>query len=193
MFIHRVACKEEIEVDVQLQEGEVCVAVVCLALALLHDIVLEDARRLRVVAIQSIEDLLHVLGPFRREVKGDAHDCCVDERRGVGVGGLVKFAQCEPVHWPTHYQPRVIFKKVRPRQKNQGENIHRAYTPTNIHNMAPYDSDSSDGGEDYTETNVLLGYATKDATGDAISHVGGAPVCIVRMRPRLWLRRCRTG
>ncbi|CAE7209787.1 hypothetical protein P3342_011933 [Pyrenophora teres f. teres] len=41
--------------------------------------------------------------------------------------------------------------------------------------MAPYDSDSSDGGDDYTETNVLLGYATKDTTGDAISHVGGAP------------------
>ncbi|KAI2476090.1 PDCD2-C domain-containing protein [Pyrenophora tritici-repentis] len=41
--------------------------------------------------------------------------------------------------------------------------------------MAPYDSDSSDGRDDYTETNVLLGYATKDATGDAISHVGGAP------------------
>ncbi|KAF2623433.1 hypothetical protein BU25DRAFT_179007 [Macroventuria anomochaeta] len=41
--------------------------------------------------------------------------------------------------------------------------------------MPPYDSESSDEGEDYTETNVLLGYATKDATGDAISHIGGAP------------------
>jgi len=47
--------------------------------------------------------------------------------------------------------------------------------------MAPYDSDSSDDEKDYTETNVLLGYATKDATGDAISHIGGAPVCIVRI------------
>lgn len=43
--------------------------------------------------------------------------------------------------------------------------------------MPPYESESSDEGEDYTETNVLLGYATKDATGDAISHIGGAPVC----------------
>ena len=43
--------------------------------------------------------------------------------------------------------------------------------------MPPYDSESSDEGEDYTETNVLLGYATKDATGDAVSHIGGAPVC----------------
>ena len=42
--------------------------------------------------------------------------------------------------------------------------------------MPPYESESSDEGEDYTETNVLLGYATKDATGDAISHIGGAPV-----------------
>lgn len=42
--------------------------------------------------------------------------------------------------------------------------------------MPPYESESSDEGENYTETNVLLGYATKDATGDAISHIGGAPV-----------------
>lgn len=42
--------------------------------------------------------------------------------------------------------------------------------------MPPYDSESSDEGEDYTETNVLLGYATKDATGDAVSHIGGVPV-----------------
>lgn len=41
--------------------------------------------------------------------------------------------------------------------------------------MPPYDSESSDEGEDYTETNVLLGYATKEATGDAVSHLGGAP------------------
>jgi len=42
--------------------------------------------------------------------------------------------------------------------------------------MPPYESESSDEGEEYTETNVLLGYATKDTTGDAISHIGGAPV-----------------
>ncbi|KAH7394064.1 programmed cell death protein 2 [Phaeosphaeria sp. MPI-PUGE-AT-0046c] len=41
--------------------------------------------------------------------------------------------------------------------------------------MAPYDSESSDDGENYTETNVLLGYATEDATGDAVSHLGGIP------------------
>lgn len=42
--------------------------------------------------------------------------------------------------------------------------------------MAPYDSESSDEGEDYTETNVLLGYASQGASGDAISHLGGSPV-----------------
>ncbi|KAJ5046462.1 uncharacterized protein L3040_003705 [Drepanopeziza brunnea f. sp. 'multigermtubi'] len=43
--------------------------------------------------------------------------------------------------------------------------------------MAPYDSDSS-GGEDnsdYTETNVLLGYASKEASDDTISYLGGRP------------------
>ena len=44
--------------------------------------------------------------------------------------------------------------------------------------MAPYDSDSS-GGEDeeYTETNVLLGYASKEPSDDTISQLGGNPVC----------------
>jgi hypothetical protein len=50
--------------------------------------------------------------------------------------------------------------------------------------MAPYDSDSSDGGDDYTETNVLLGYATKEVTGDAVSHIGGAPVRTSSTLPR---------
>lgn len=45
--------------------------------------------------------------------------------------------------------------------------------------MAPYDSDSS-GGEDndYTETNVLLGYASKEAADDTISCLGGQPVSL---------------
>ncbi|KAF2266146.1 hypothetical protein CC78DRAFT_513982 [Lojkania enalia] len=41
--------------------------------------------------------------------------------------------------------------------------------------MPPSDSDSFDEGEDYTETNVLLGYASKEPTGDSISHLGGYP------------------
>jgi hypothetical protein len=53
--------------------------------------------------------------------------------------------------------------------------------------MPPYDSESSDDGEDYTETNVLLGYATKQATGDAVSHLGGAPVS--RSLTLTWLAR----
>ncbi|KGQ10653.1 hypothetical protein BBAD15_g3985 [Beauveria bassiana D1-5] len=40
--------------------------------------------------------------------------------------------------------------------------------------MADYDSDSSDG--EFAETNVLLGYASKDADEDTISRIGGRPV-----------------
>ena len=44
--------------------------------------------------------------------------------------------------------------------------------------MATYDSDSSGGEEnDFTETNVLLGYASKDPEDDTISQIGGRPVC----------------
>ncbi|OJD38000.1 pdcd2-c domain-containing protein [Diplodia corticola] len=44
--------------------------------------------------------------------------------------------------------------------------------------MAPHDSDaSSDGGDsEYTETNVLLGYASKEPTDDTFSQLGGQPV-----------------
>ena len=62
--------------NVQLEEGEVGVAVVRLALALLHHIVLEGGRRLRIVAVEAVENLLHVLRPIGREVKGGAHGEC---------------------------------------------------------------------------------------------------------------------
>lgn len=63
--------------NVQLQQGEVGVAVVRLGLALGHDIVLEGGRGLRVVSVQAIEDGLDVLWPFRREVECGAHRVCV--------------------------------------------------------------------------------------------------------------------
>lgn len=48
--------------------------------------------------------------------------------------------------------------------------------------MAPYDSDSSGGEEeDYTETNVLLGYAGKEAQDDTISYLGGEPVSSLQL------------
>ncbi len=44
--------------------------------------------------------------------------------------------------------------------------------------MAPFDSDSSGNEEeDYTETNVLLAYASKEASDDIVSQLGGRPVC----------------
>ena len=42
--------------------------------------------------------------------------------------------------------------------------------------MATYDSDSDFEDENFTETNVLLGYATKDAVDDTTSQLGGHPV-----------------
>lgn len=43
--------------------------------------------------------------------------------------------------------------------------------------MVSYDSDSSDNN-DYTETTVLLGYASKEPTDDTVSQLGGLPVRI---------------
>jgi hypothetical protein len=45
--------------------------------------------------------------------------------------------------------------------------------------MGAYDSDSSgDEDNDYTQTNVVLGFAAKDPAdeSDTISHLGGRPV-----------------
>lgn len=42
--------------------------------------------------------------------------------------------------------------------------------------MSGYESDSSGSDVDYTETNVLLGYASRESTDDAISQLGGHPV-----------------
>ncbi|KAI4720957.1 hypothetical protein E4T48_02801 [Aureobasidium sp. EXF-10727] len=41
--------------------------------------------------------------------------------------------------------------------------------------MATYDSDSDFDDENFTETNVLLGYATKDVADDTTSQLGGHP------------------
>ncbi|KIW88923.1 uncharacterized protein Z519_10407 [Cladophialophora bantiana CBS 173.52] len=49
--------------------------------------------------------------------------------------------------------------------------------------MAPYDSDSSDDSEDYSTTNVTLGFATTDSTGDDISHLGGHPTWLDPSHP----------
>lgn len=47
--------------------------------------------------------------------------------------------------------------------------------------MTAYDSDSSDGEEqDYTETEVLLGFTSKDPKGETISRLGGYPVRLAR-------------
>ncbi|KAK7960346.1 putative 20S rRNA accumulation protein 4 [Apiospora saccharicola] len=60
--------------------------------------------------------------------------------------------------------------------------------------MAPYDSDSSGGEEEeeFTETNVLLGYASKDADDDTISRLGGRPEWLdPSSPPSAALARCK--
>lgn len=51
---------------------------------------------------------------------------------------------------------------------------HPAINSISISIMASYDSDSSDG--EFEETNVLLGYASKEADEDTVSKLGGRPV-----------------
>ncbi|KAF6809436.1 PCD protein 2 C-terminal domain-containing protein [Colletotrichum sojae] len=56
--------------------------------------------------------------------------------------------------------------------------------------MADYDSDSSE--QEFTETNVLLGYATKDADEDTISRLGGRPDWLnPEQPPSAALARCK--
>ncbi|KAH9905909.1 programmed cell death protein 2 [Xylariomycetidae sp. FL2044] len=59
--------------------------------------------------------------------------------------------------------------------------------------MAPYDSDSSEGEDgDYTETNVLLGYASKDPGDDPTSRLGGRPDWLdANTPPSAALARCK--
>ncbi|KAI9878244.1 MAG: hypothetical protein M1830_001467 [Pleopsidium flavum] len=59
--------------------------------------------------------------------------------------------------------------------------------------MATYDSDSSDGEDaDYTETGVLLGYASKEPTEDDISQLGGYPTWLDFSKPPpATLAKCR--
>jgi len=60
--------------------------------------------------------------------------------------------------------------------------------------MAPYDGDSSsDEDVDLTETDVLLGYADKESSGETISRLGGQPVCLVQLHIKTCLTRCRNG
>jgi hypothetical protein len=58
------------------------------------------------------------------------------------------------------------------------------HIPHQVHIMAEYDSDSSlEDASEYTETGVLLGYATKESTDDTISRLGGHPVSTANSAP----------
>ncbi|KAH7212486.1 programmed cell death protein 2 [Fusarium oxysporum] len=55
--------------------------------------------------------------------------------------------------------------------------------------MASYDSDSSDG--EFEETNVLLGYASKEADEDTVSKLGGRPDWLDENAPSAAYARCK--
>lgn len=58
--------------------------------------------------------------------------------------------------------------------------------------MPAYDSDSSDDGADYSTTNVTLGYAATESTGDDISHLGGHPTWLdTQSPPSAALAKCK--
>ncbi|MCJ1398664.1 hypothetical protein MMC11_001865 [Xylographa trunciseda] len=59
--------------------------------------------------------------------------------------------------------------------------------------MGPHDSDSSDEDtEDFTTTDILLGYASKEPTGDTISQLGGSPTWLDPSQPpSAALARCK--
>ncbi|KAI0594237.1 programmed cell death protein 2 [Biscogniauxia sp. FL1348] len=59
--------------------------------------------------------------------------------------------------------------------------------------MPPYDSESSeDEGDEFTETNVLLGYASKDPEDDSITRLGGRPDWLDESSPpSAALARCK--
>ncbi|KLU90963.1 hypothetical protein MAPG_09488 [Magnaporthiopsis poae ATCC 64411] len=58
--------------------------------------------------------------------------------------------------------------------------------------MVSYDSDSSGEDEQFTETNVLLGYTSKDAGSETVSRLGGRPDWLVADKPpTAALARCK--
>ena len=58
--------------------------------------------------------------------------------------------------------------------------------------MPDYDSDSSDDAGDYSTTNVNLGYASTESTGDDVSHLGGHPTWLdTKHSPPAALAKCK--
>jgi hypothetical protein len=71
-------------------------------------------------------------------------------------------------------KPRILLRLSEEKKKHLPHHHHLAINPINISIMASYDSDSSEG--EFEETNVLLGYASKEADEDTVSKLGGRPV-----------------
>ncbi len=59
--------------NLQLEQGEVGVAVICAVFALLRHVVLEYCGRFGIVAIEPVQYCINVLRPIWRVVEWDAH------------------------------------------------------------------------------------------------------------------------
>ena len=59
--------------SLQLQEGQVGVTIICLGLALLGHVILENLSGFWVVSIEAVQDCIDVLRPLRREVEWNPH------------------------------------------------------------------------------------------------------------------------
>ena len=76
--------------SLQLQQGQIGVAVIRAILALLRHVVLEHGRGFGIVSIETIQNAIDVLWPIRRIIKSDTHDGgeleCVGGRFVLGLG-----------------------------------------------------------------------------------------------------------
>jgi hypothetical protein len=104
-----------------------------------------------------------------REFESDGGRLCQIGERTDSQCGRHGRCKSHSLHQP-HHRPTITFLEINHPANTQGDQ------PLFLVEMPPYDSESSDEGEEYTETNTLLGYATKIITGDSVSHLGGVPV-----------------
>ena len=174
MFILKSSSTDHLLGCLQLQQRKVCVDVVRSLCALLHDIFLEDGGRLGIVAVEAVENLVDVIWPLGRVVEWHPHG----ERQESGqtlVDAKLRqlMCACANINHVTSL-PAITWTRVRTSIFAFSGRVFKQHRLS----MSLSDSDSPEGA-DYTETNVLLGYASKEPTGDSISHLGGLPVCFV--------------
>lgn len=74
--------------NLQFKEREVCVAIICLLIALVLDVILEDSRRLWVISVESIKDRLNMIWALWRVIERNTHDADGWGRGETGMAGV---------------------------------------------------------------------------------------------------------